>query len=403
MPAPAKPDQKVIEAPPAFSHAQLPKWKVPAGVRESDQGPLEIHAADADGDLLLAAIGGGAPVLRRAAGMTVTGRVKAPPPHAEAAFLASYPALAENRVEILDGIEGRGRKIDVLVSNARPRDLFRLLADVGEANIVVERADLPGLTVRLRGQPWDSLLEGLARLLEFETFRFEHTVFLMRDREPPSRKLLRAGRGWIDVRARDVPAADLAVSVAAVGRLSYSVPCDAPPVDLEIRRGKAGLALAAIEVVAGTSLVEKTTQCGKAATKLSRPLRGDDCLLATVLSGNDARALIRASDGTMFFVETKQAEFRAEHVTAGGVALSLEPEVPPDEPPDLTGARLAATLIDEYGSHVIVQLADGDFVCLGPPYRPGTDFGRLEVTTGAMSLTYPDGRVVELLLRPAGR
>ncbi len=66
-----------------------------------------------------------------------------------------------------DALEGRpryhGATVDLDLNNADLADVFRLLADVGHVDIVVD-GDVHGtITLRLRHVPWDQALDVIAR------------------------------------------------------------------------------------------------------------------------------------------------------------------------------------------------------------------------------------------------
>lgn len=57
----------------------------------------------------------------------------------------------------------RGRRIDLDVVDARLADVLRLLAEVGNVNIVIADDVAGSVTLRVRSVPWDQLLDSIAR------------------------------------------------------------------------------------------------------------------------------------------------------------------------------------------------------------------------------------------------
>jgi hypothetical protein len=65
-----------------------------------------------------------------------------------------------------DGAAARrftGARVDLDLKSADLKDVFRLLADVGDVNIVVAEGVSGAITLRLRRVPWDQALDVIAR------------------------------------------------------------------------------------------------------------------------------------------------------------------------------------------------------------------------------------------------
>jgi type IV pilus assembly protein PilQ len=62
----------------------------------------------------------------------------------------------------------RGRRIDLDVKDAPLADVLRLLADVGNVNIVIGDGVIGQVTLRVRALPWDQVLDTIARSHELD-------------------------------------------------------------------------------------------------------------------------------------------------------------------------------------------------------------------------------------------
>jgi len=62
----------------------------------------------------------------------------------------------------------RGKLIDVDVKEAELHNVFRLLADVGKANIVIADDVKGAVTIRVKRVPWDQVMCTIARLKKLE-------------------------------------------------------------------------------------------------------------------------------------------------------------------------------------------------------------------------------------------
>lgn len=84
------------------------------------------------------------------------------------AALAPEPAGAEPRDACARGTRFRGKKIDIDLKDADLHDAFRLLADVGRANLVVPDDVRGTVTIRVRATPWDQVMCSIARLEQLD-------------------------------------------------------------------------------------------------------------------------------------------------------------------------------------------------------------------------------------------
>jgi type IV pilus assembly protein PilQ len=77
-----------------------------------------------------------------------------------------------------------GRRVNLDLKNADLQEAFRLLADVGKVNIVVDGGVTGTITVKLEQVPWDQALEVIARSKSLAVER-DGNVILVR---PPGAK-----------------------------------------------------------------------------------------------------------------------------------------------------------------------------------------------------------------------
>lgn len=82
-------------------------------------------------------------------------RARPLPPNRPAEYSPRKPKRAARRFS--------GRRIDFDVKDADLHNVFRLLADVGNFNIVVGDGVSGAVTMRLRNVPWDQILDTVVR------------------------------------------------------------------------------------------------------------------------------------------------------------------------------------------------------------------------------------------------
>jgi type IV pilus assembly protein PilQ len=71
-------------------------------------------------------------------------------------LLASTPAAADHEL-CVRGAKHRGKTLDIDVKDADIKDVFRLLADVGDVNLVVPDDVAGRVTLKLERVPWDQV------------------------------------------------------------------------------------------------------------------------------------------------------------------------------------------------------------------------------------------------------
>jgi len=86
--------------------------------------------------------------------------------------IAFAPPLEEKKTTSLGTTDSpkstfHGAKLDLDVKNADIHDLCRLLADVGHVNIVVADDVKGSVTLKLKGVPWDEVLDLVAKMKGF--------------------------------------------------------------------------------------------------------------------------------------------------------------------------------------------------------------------------------------------
>jgi hypothetical protein len=325
----------------------------------------------------------------------ISGRIKASRAQAAHSLLTQHTALRPG--PLAKPGKFRGRKVDIHFYNAASANILRLLADVGGINIIAPAESAKKFTLMVRNMPWDLLLELVSSQLGLVAHAAEkHTRFLAPADYALDKKLVKKGKGWLEVHAKDTSASLLASTIAAVSGIDYGLPCDARAVTLNLRRSKAGTAMAALELLSGKKLSKGPIRCPKPPALLTRPLEKEDRLLGTFYTGNRRRILIQNSVGDVFYSEdAKSLRIQPTFVAQGAVTLAVEE----DETllPELVGARLAATLVEGDRSAAVVQHRDGSF---GTYYKSGVPYD-LEIVPGKATFSGKGVKTTTLLLLPA--
>jgi type IV pilus assembly protein PilQ len=102
-----------------------------------------------------------------------------------AVFLGAGAAAAEapRRVNpCARGAKYRGPKIDVDLKDADLHNAFRLLARVGDANIVVADDVKGKITIRVEGVPWEQVMCAVTRSKKLNLWR-EDTIYFVTARD----------------------------------------------------------------------------------------------------------------------------------------------------------------------------------------------------------------------------
>jgi len=382
-----------------FRIEDLDEWPVPEGIDASTGPDVVLHVADYPADAIAQLVDDSrTTVLRRSISTRVSGRISARRSKVLAALEIAAPGLGENRADLIRP-GGRGRAVSLQFSAADPRDLLRLLADVGGINIVLPPGAYADVTISVWAKPWDSLLEAVAKALKLRVHRTGNLVFLG-DRAPEI-PALAAKRALIDLSAVDAPAASLVALINELGGTRFGLPCSAKNVSLRLRRVTNAQAAAAVAFAAGTSL-GNVPRCSEIQRNNPPKLGQDDKLLAIAFQGAKRRAMVRSAAGkTAFYKKVKGVQMGVGYLKVDDELLELDPEhpSPKQDRTRLSKARLAATLVDGSKSLAVIEDPDGTQLVLQKTEHPET----LEVTPGQMTFTDAAGKVTTLTIQPRRR
>ena len=194
--------------PPAAAGPALPVW--PGHV---ESGAVQVDALDVDADALRAVL---APARLGYIIVTtprlVSGRVRvAKRAAALAAMIAHEPALAIAPRPL----RGGGAKVSFDFRGAPTRDLYRVLAQVLNANVVA-LAPSVDVTIRVHGQPAKGVLAETARVTGAVIDRPARGVMVVRPAGAPPTPRLPTGGGRLRLVARGVAPGRLVAAVAAL-------------------------------------------------------------------------------------------------------------------------------------------------------------------------------------------
>lgn len=122
------------------------------------------------------------------------------------AVLVTAPAIADDDSVGVDacerGTHWRGSRITLDVKDASLPEVFRFLADVGRANIVMGDDITGSVTMRLTKVPWDQVLCTVAATKQLRVER-DGSVYLVRKRPPPAaRSTAGATTAWSSTAGR---------------------------------------------------------------------------------------------------------------------------------------------------------------------------------------------------------
>jgi type II secretory pathway component HofQ len=103
-----------------------------------------------------------------------------------AAFLGLFAALpaAAGREACATGTRWRGKPIDVDLKAVELHEVFRLLAEVGDVNIVVSDEVKGAVTLRVTKVPWDQVLCAVARMKKL-LVTIDRSVYLVTSEKRP--------------------------------------------------------------------------------------------------------------------------------------------------------------------------------------------------------------------------
>jgi len=280
------------------------------GARGGDNAPakysVELHAREADGDILQVVLAGPeqAVIVKGGRNIRVSGEIKSNDLAAAfAELLKRYPQL-ENEARVRT-VKGKGRRVTLWFTAAPLENLFRLLGEVGCVNII-HPPDLPPVSVSVTDVPWDGVLKIIAARLGLKEHRREGTCFLLPgDSRPEVPTLKKDGR--VTCRLEGVRAG------AALDFLGVPcrVPCrKGPLLSLHMRNSLLSHIVAAINVRSGMKCRQgpagKTAEvCLSPGSQLASIPEVGKLKLAGVVTSDkktDNAALIQDTRGRIFRV-----------------------------------------------------------------------------------------------------
>lgn len=353
----------VSRAQPAAPPPTLPVW--PGHV---EGGAVQVDALDVDADALRAVL---APARLGYVIVTtprlVSGRVRvAKRAAALAAMIAHEPALAIAP----RSMRGGGAKVSFDFRGAPTRDLYRVLAQVLNANVVA-LAPSVDVTIRVHGQPAKGVLAETARVTGAVIDRPARGVMVVRPAGAPPTPRLPTGGGALRLVAREVAPGRLVAAVAALdgppaqGSAAPACGGGGQPVELRLTDVATNTAVALIglagQVDAGAPrcALPPLTQAPTPAMRLVATLARGATRVAVVELGGASAMITAGVDGW---------EIGDGWASRGGpdadatwrVYGDLEATTATATPPARRGTRLAATVIDGATRLAIVEV-DGQF------------------------------------------
>ena len=237
-----------------WSRESLPKWEpVQQNIKAATTEPLTVWAVNASGDWLLREVAPmpGINYVFPSTDKRLTGQLYAP---AKFDAFATVAALLGVKVEPIKA-KGKGATIDFDFIGGPFHDLVRIIADVGQINIVVAPGAIPNLNVRLRRIPWNQALALFIDRVGWTSTREGNAVFIVPrgTKLAPTPKLAGAS---MDMDANDATVAQIVTGVRALGTLELGS-CSATKVSFQLKRVAPGTIVTGLAVVSGEKLADK--------------------------------------------------------------------------------------------------------------------------------------------------
>ena len=155
----------------------------------------------------------------------------------------------------------RGARVTLDLKAAPIADVLRLLADVGKVNIVLADPPPPPLDIKVKGVPWDKVLDDVVRRSSLASQHAGNLVIvgppeLIANRKKAKKHVHKARPIDLDVTNAEAPAA--AKLLAAAGGIAVAIDGKGPqPAMLRLRKVPADQAAELLALHTGTSLVVK--------------------------------------------------------------------------------------------------------------------------------------------------
>jgi hypothetical protein len=248
----------VVPAPPPpkpFSRDDLPVWTPLDDKNGWSRGPVEVFAADVDGDQLLRVLTPSVNYAHKTTGMRLTGRLSAS--EKQDAFSTVAKLLGDVNVTYVQPESKGGGAVDIDFVGAPLADLMRLLGDVGNVNVVLAPGPHAPLNVRFKMVGWEKAIRVLADRSGLSVVRLARMFYLVpAGTKPPAPNPTLKGP-TLDVDAKDATLAQVVTGVRALGKLEPGS-CSATKLTLRLRRTTPAETVKALSVASGEALVDKT-------------------------------------------------------------------------------------------------------------------------------------------------
>jgi hypothetical protein len=355
------------------------------GASAQENHTIELHAQDADGDMLQVMMSDRrqAIVVPVGRNIRVSGKIQANDPRAAfGELIKRYPQLKEDAWT--KKVKGKGRRVDLWFTGAASQNIFRLLSEVGGVNII-HPPDLSLISISVRNAPWDGVLKIMAQRLGLKEHRRKSTYFYLPKGTKPKITPIKKDRR-VTCRLEGVRAG---AALEFLG-VPCRVDCQAgPPLSLHMRNSKRSHIAAAIRVLSGLD-------CEKDPKKTGGSCLAPGSLLASVpdvekleLTGvttgsrpTNSAGLIKDAQGRLFAVQkgdpVKDGKvvrisrdkiiINIDYIDARGrsvsnfIHYSLKNSLAPPAPVTAQDLRLAATLRMPSYSAAMFEKKDGGFV-----------------------------------------
>ncbi len=370
---------------PPVDPATLATWPVTDRSRDVE---TEVIAVDAPADFLFSALWNKAPFLALASGKPVSGRVVAPSRNSAALAMLAAAGVARRPV----AAHGSGTSVTFSFGGAPQRDLFRIIADVLHANLVVAPGALPDVDLVFDHVPVDGVLGALAALDDLTVTHAGKTIYLLPKGAvlPPLAKL----PGGVVSLAADNATVQIATgALAAVSAFPPS--CSTTAVSLRVTGVALAEAARALAIAAGEPLVPGDCPIAEAAVDPAK------ALLAAIATAGDKRAAIATVGGTPSLlrpsadvaIENRQLSVKGHEVTS-----HLDTFVPTERDYGMWRASIVRTVaVIRIGKawRAVLELASGRAIPFDPTRHyelpDGLRAEEVEIGPSGVTITDPEG------------
>src|SRR5262245_52276253 len=300
-----------------------------------------------------------------------------------AVFDALHAALPQAFPAPIRNAKGKAPDVDLAFRAAPVRDRYKLLGDVERKNYVVETGTTAVVDIACRRVPSDAVATAVAAAIGY-VLEVDASVTYVRkpDTAPLLVSLMKTGGPIVDLGVRAAHAGEVYAMLAAAGVDVGGAACEVgAPIEVGLRKVKAGVAVAVVAALSGVAPAEDAAcalpEADRATVTAMRGVVVAGKRRAAVLdAGNTASVLAAEDNGTPSGIGW--GYFDKAPLAAQPNTIPLYPVDPtfasgadmPDlggsfEPPawtkDLDGARLAATVVEGKHASALLELPDGSF------------------------------------------